>query len=68
MVVAGADGEVVVEGARTLRRNLAPVRSSDHGLTLTTPAERVEVMRGAHGDSKSLFGPLPGFRAGDVVA
>lgn len=37
-------------------------------MTTTAPAERVEVMRAAHGDSGSQFGPLPGFRLGDVVA
>ncbi len=30
--------------------------------------ERVQVMRGKHRDSGPLFGPLPGFRLGDVVA
>lgn len=35
--------------------------------TAASPA-RVEVMRGTHGDLGSLFGPLPGFRAGDVVS
>lgn len=37
-------------------------------MTTETPAERVEVMRGAHQDQGSLFGPLPGLRLGDVVA
>jgi hypothetical protein len=31
-------------------------------------AERVQVWRGAHRDPGTLFGPLPGLRAGDVVA
>lgn len=31
-------------------------------------AKRVEVMRGSHRDLRSLIGPLPGYRAGDVVA
>lgn len=35
---------------------------------MSPPAGRVEVMRGAHRDPGVLFGPLPGFRAGDVVA
>lgn len=30
--------------------------------------ERVEVLRGAYRDPNNLFGPLPGFRCGDVVA
>lgn len=30
--------------------------------------EPIEVWRGAHGDPRNLFGPLPGLRAGDVVA
>jgi hypothetical protein len=30
--------------------------------------ERVEVMRGTHRDLNLLFGPLPGYRLGDVVA
>jgi hypothetical protein len=30
--------------------------------------ERVEVIRGTHRDLNFLFGPLPGFRYGDVVA
>ena len=30
--------------------------------------QRVEVMRGAHRDQGSLFGPQPGLRVGDVVA
>jgi hypothetical protein len=33
-----------------------------------TMVERVEVMRGTHRDLEYLFGPLPGFRLGDVVA
>jgi hypothetical protein len=39
-------------------------------VTLETdqPLERVQVMRGKYGDSGLLFGPLPGFRLGDVVA
>jgi sortase (surface protein transpeptidase) len=37
-------------------------------MTTEAPAERVEVMRGAHRDQGSLFGPLPGLRLGDVVA
>jgi len=32
------------------------------------PPERVQVMRGKHRDSGLLFGPLPGFRMGEVVA
>lgn len=31
-------------------------------------AERVDVMRGVHGDREEPFGPLPGFLAGDIVA
>jgi Protein of unknown function (DUF402) len=34
----------------------------------TLMTERVEVWRGAHRDPKTLFGPLPGLRAGNVVA
>ncbi len=30
--------------------------------------DRVEVMRGVHGDREPLFGPLPGVRDGNVVA
>jgi hypothetical protein len=30
--------------------------------------EQVEVWRGRHGDPGPLFGPLPGVRAGDVLA
>lgn len=30
--------------------------------------DRVEVMRGVHGDREELFGPLPGVRDGNVVA
>ena len=32
------------------------------------PPEHVQVMRGKHRDSGPLFGPLPGFRLGEVVA
>lgn len=35
---------------------------------MATRVQRVEVLRGAHRDSGSLFGPLPGLRLGDVVA
>jgi len=31
-------------------------------------AERVQVWRGKHADRENLFGPLPGLRAGNVVA
>lgn len=31
-------------------------------------AQRVEVMRGTHRDKDFRFGPLPGYRLGDVVA
>ncbi|HEU4324169.1 MAG TPA: DUF402 domain-containing protein [Roseiflexaceae bacterium] len=30
--------------------------------------ERVEVMRGKHSDPGFMFGPLPGYRQGDVIA
>jgi hypothetical protein len=30
--------------------------------------EQVEVWRGGHGDPVPLFGPLPGVRAGDILA
>jgi hypothetical protein len=33
-----------------------------------TMIERVEVMRGTHRDQQYLFGPLPAFRLGEVVA
>ena len=35
---------------------------------MTAQTQRIQVMRGAHRDPHSLFGPLPGFQLGDVVA
>jgi len=37
-------------------------------MTVDDELEPVEVMRGRHGDPVPLFGPLPGFRLGDVIA